>query len=119
MATNQQGLYAAEDAVTACWRFTNGALGSGSWNFGADHREDEVQIVGAKGKIVFSVFDEVPLKLFADGMESSTIIENPRHIQMCHVENLVRHLRDGIAHPSPGYEAAKTSRIMDAILRKT
>lgn len=29
-ASNQQGLYRAEDAVTACWRFAGGALGSGS-----------------------------------------------------------------------------------------
>jgi 1,5-anhydro-D-fructose reductase (1,5-anhydro-D-mannitol-forming) len=116
LAANQQGLYRAEDAVSASWKFASGALGSGSWNFGAERREDEVQIVGAKGKIVFSVFDEVPLRLFARGSESSTYIENPRHIQLCHVENLINQLRDGVAHPSPAYEAAKTSRIMDAIL---
>lgn len=114
--THQQGLYRAEDAVTACWQFADGALGSGSWIFGADRREDEVQIIGAKGKIVFSVFDEVPVRLSADGTETSVFLDNPKSIQLCHVDNMVKSLRDGVEHPSPGAEAAETQRILDEIL---
>lgn len=58
VAGNRRGLYAAEDVVAACWTFANGAVGSGSWNFGSDRRGDEVQIDGTNGRIVFSVFDE-------------------------------------------------------------
>lgn len=116
IAVNQQGIYPAADAVTACWIFQNGVLGSGSWNFGGDHRKDRVEILGAKGEIVFSVFDEVPLTLRADGLERSVFVENPRHIQLHHVENMVLHLQQGVRHPSLGIEAAKTNRIMSDIL---
>lgn len=116
VATNQQGLYRAEDAVAACWRFGSGVLGSGSWNFGGDRREDEVRIVGARGTIRFSVFDEVPLRARAGDDEQSVFVANPPHIQIHHVDNMIRHLKSGVPHPSPGSEAAKTSRVMSAIL---
>lgn len=114
---NQQGLYRAEDAVSACWNFASGAVGSGSWIFGGDRREDEVQIIGANGKIVFSVFDDVPLRLLAGDNETAIFVENPRHIQIHHVEHMVRHLRSETLHPALGSEAAKTSRVMQDILR--
>jgi 1,5-anhydro-D-fructose reductase (1,5-anhydro-D-mannitol-forming) len=116
LAGNQQGLYAAEDAVSACWRFAGGALGSGSWNFGGDRREDAVQIIGAKGTIGFSVFDDAPLVLRTGEGEHRLAIANPPHIQAPHVENLVRHLRGGPPHPSPGSEAAKTTAVLSRIL---
>jgi 1,5-anhydro-D-fructose reductase (1,5-anhydro-D-mannitol-forming) len=115
-ATNQQGLYRAEDAVSACWRFASGALGSGSWNFGGAARKDEVEIAGARGTIRFSVFDEAPVTAHVDGNERSEFIENPPNIQLHHVENMVRHLTLGRPHPATGREAAKTSRVMDRIL---
>ncbi|MFC0679381.1 Gfo/Idh/MocA family protein [Lysobacter korlensis] len=116
-ATNQQGLYRAEDAVAACWRFAGGALGTGSWNFGGDHRSDEVRIVGGRGVIRFSVFDEAPLEARTGKEQRSVSIPNPAHIQTPHVENMVRHLRGGAPHPSLGIEAAKTSWVMGEILR--
>lgn len=118
LATNQQGLYGAEDAVSACWRFASGALGSGSWNFGGDRREDVVDILGQRGTIRFSMFDDVPLLLRVDGAEESVLITNPSPIQIHHVEAMVRHLCGGATHPSTGVEAAKTNRVMAAILRR-
>lgn len=115
-ATNTQGLYRAPDAVSACWRFESGALGSGSWNFGGHHREDEVRIIGAEGSIAFSVFDERPLRLRAGTDERSVFIDNPVNIQVHHVENMIRHLQAGVPHPSQGASAAKTNRVMSEIL---
>ncbi|GHA72393.1 oxidoreductase [Lysobacter bugurensis] len=115
-AVNQQGLYRAEDAVVASWRFASGALGSGSWNFGGSERRDDVEIIGARGSIRFSVFDDVPLHLWVDGVEISESIEHPTNIQLHHVANMIRHLRGDARHPALGVEAAKTSRVMDRIL---
>ena len=56
----QAGRYAAEDAVTACWTFSSGALGMGCWNFVADRREDRVELIGSRGRICFSVFEDQP-----------------------------------------------------------
>lgn len=116
-ATNQQGLYGATDAVSACWRFANGALGSGSWNFGGDRREDVVEILGQRGAIRFSMFDDVPLQCRTGDELQSVFIANPSPIQIHHVEAMVRHLRGGPPHPSTAIDAAKTNRVMADILR--
>ena len=65
----------------ACWRFANGALGSGSWNFGGDRREDVVEILGQHGAIRFSMFDDVPLQCRTGDEVQSVFIANPSPIQ--------------------------------------
>lgn len=116
-STNTQRLYQADDATSACWKFASGVLGSGSWNFGGDHRQDDMQIIGANGMISFSVFDERALSLRMGDGETSVFIDNPVHIQIHHVENMIKHLQEGVPHPSTGVEAAKTNWVMSEILR--
>ena len=43
-------------------------------------------------------------------------IDNPKHIQHYHVENMISHLRGLADHPSQGESAAKTNWVMDQIL---
>jgi len=113
---NQQQLYDAEDAVSACWLFANGILGSGSWNFAAYQRLDEVQIIGDKGRIVFSMFNDQAIKLETEKHSKSMEIANPAHVQYFHVHNMNQHLRQKSTHPSLGESAARTNWIMDKIL---
>ncbi|AIS12402.1 oxidoreductase [Pseudomonas chlororaphis subsp. aurantiaca] len=113
----QAGLYSAEDAVSASWRFASGALGTGAWNFVADWRVDRVEIIGSQGRIGFSVFDEQPLQLDADE-QLSLFIDNPEHIQWHHVLGMNAHIRGQAQHPALAAEALKTDRIMDLILKR-
>jgi len=116
IAANQQNLYDAEDAVSACWRFESGATGAGFWNFGASAYSDEVVIHGSDGCIRFSVFAERPLVLEnGDGVESLEVA-HPENIQYFHIENMVKHLQGDGRHPVVGTEGAKASRVMDQIL---
>ncbi|RON50397.1 Gfo/Idh/MocA family protein [Pseudomonas frederiksbergensis] len=114
----QAGLYAAEDAVSASWRFASGATGMGCWNFVADRREDRVEVIGNKGRITFSVFDEHPVQLEADENISLTI-EHHEHIQWHHVLGMNAHIRGEAQHPALAAEAAKTDWVMDQILKRT
>lgn len=114
--TNQHGLYKVEDAVSGSWLFEGGATGSGSWHFGAQDAFEEVVIRGTKGKIIFSVFDESPLQLISDDETSSRTIKNPQNIQYVHIQNIIRHLRGELIHPSLGESAARTNWVMDKIL---
>jgi len=116
IGSNQQQLYSALDAVTACWRHKNGITGSGSWNFGTLSRADEVIIMGSNGDIRFSIFDECPITLRCDGKTSSFEIENPDNIQLHHVQNIREQLLEGGQHPSSGETAAHTSWVMDKML---
>lgn len=113
----QAGLYSAEDAVSASWRFACGALGTGAWNFVADRRVDRVEIIGSQGRIGFSVFDEHPLQLDADE-QLSLFIDNPEHIQWHHVLGMNAHIRGQAQHPALAAEAVKTDRVMDLILKR-
>lgn len=116
-AINQQGLYTAMDAVTASWLHTSGIIGSGSWNFGAENRVDEVQIYGSSGKITFSVFDEKPIVLEHNGKTESLFIGHPENIQLHHVQNMKKHLFNESVHPSTGETAAHVAWVMDEILK--
>lgn len=112
----QQGLYPVPDAFAASWRHHHGATGSAFWNFAAFRPSDEVRILGARGEIRFSIFEEAAVELdTADGIESVTIA-NPDPVQLHHVENIIRHLSGDGVHPSTGASAARTARVMDLIL---
>lgn len=118
ISLNQQGLYGAKDAMTACWLHEGGITGAGNWNFGADRTEDRVEIIGSKGRISFSIFDESPVTLNVGGQRKELTIKHPEHVQAPHVENMKRHLLGGddYLHPSTGKSALHTSWIMDQIL---
>lgn len=117
LSTNQQNLYKAKDAVVACWMHENGITGTGNWNFGANTHEDRVEITGNLGKITFSVFQENPIDLKTETEEISLFVENPKHIQQFHVENMKKEILEGnYSHPSNGASALHTSWFMDKIL---
>lgn len=119
IATNQQGLYSSLDAVSACWAHTNGATGMGTWNFGCKTRQDHAEIHGDKGLITFSVFGNTPFIISnADG-ENECFIENPRCVQIHHVQQMADQLLNGTPHPSTGASALHTSWAMDRILGRT
>ena len=119
ISLNQQQLYLAKDAISACWLHKNGITGIGNWNFGCHRNDDRVEILGSKGKIQFSVFEESPLLLESDYDQQEIFIENPKNIQLYHVENMRKQLLDkNYFHPSNGHTATHTSWIMDKILGK-
>ncbi len=114
----QAGLYTAEDAVSASWRFASGATGMGCWNFVADRREDRVEVIGSQGRISFSVFDEHPVQLQADE-HLSLHIDHHEHIQWHHVLGINAHIRGEARHPTVAAHALKTDWVMDQILKRT
>ncbi len=116
ISLNQQGLYGAKDAFTACWLHEGGITGAGFWNFGCDRTEDRVEILGSKGRIEFSLFEENPVVLLRGKERREVFIDHPKHVQMPHVENMKRELLDGdFVHPSTGKTALHTSWVMDRI----
>lgn len=118
VSTNQLRLYSAKDAISGSWIHKNGITGSGSWNFGSHHYEDEVQIIGSKGKINFSIFKNEPIFLDSTDKQVKMFIEHPENIQLYHVENMKKQLLDGnYKHPSTGESASHVAWVMDEILR--
>jgi len=115
---NQQGLYSAKDAVTACWLHESGVTGNGNWNFCSQKREDIVEITGSKGSICFSIFENDSIILTNEEDITSLFIEHPENVQLHHVERIREHLLGNSVHPSSDFSAVQTSWVMDTILGK-
>jgi predicted dehydrogenase len=118
VSLNQQNLYTAMDSVAGSWIHDSGVTGSGSWNFAALKRIDRVQIFGVNGKIEFSIFDDVEICMETNDSKKRTFIENPKTIQLYHIQNIKDDLSGKIKHPSQGESASHTQWVMDKILNK-
>ncbi|MFE3847116.1 Gfo/Idh/MocA family protein [Flavobacterium sp. LB3P45] len=116
ISLNQQGLYSAKDAATACWLHESGITGTGSWNFGCYEREDTVEIFGSKGKIAFSVFNDEPIVLSNKQGKTELFIAHPENIQLYHVQQIREHLLGNSVHTSTGLTGAHTGWVMDKII---
>jgi 1,5-anhydro-D-fructose reductase (1,5-anhydro-D-mannitol-forming) len=117
LAGNQASLYPAEDIVTATWKFASGVQGIGVWCFTTYGDLDATEIVGSRGKLAFSIFGAEPICLTTLDGEARFAIENPIHIQQPMIQSVVDEM-NGIGRcPSTGVTAARTTWVMDEVLR--
>jgi predicted dehydrogenase len=118
IASNQAGYYPAEDVVSASFIFESGALGSGIWCFtvSENDKRDSTEIVGSKGRIAYSNFDPVPVRVESDGHSEEFRMPIPAHVQQPLIQTVVDELLGRGQCPSTGVSAARTSRIMDEIV---
>jgi predicted dehydrogenase len=116
VATNQAGLYPAEDTVSASFRFASGVVGAGYWCFCADARRDALAIVGERGELRLTTFGDDPIVVVDGRGRTEHAIANPRHIQLPLVQTVVDALHGVGVCPSSGVSAARTTRVMCAIL---
>jgi predicted dehydrogenase len=117
-ASNQAGLYEAEDIVTGIFHFESGAHGVGTWCFSACSDFDAVEIVGTAGKICFSTFGNDPVTLISKKGRKEFYIEHPPHIQQPLIQTVVNALLGQGLCPSTGRTAAMTNWVMDEMLKE-
>lgn len=118
-AFNQAGRYAAEDLVLANWQHGSGVAGSGAWCFATSPKNnlDEVEIVGDQGKIIFSTFEFKPIVLENVSGRQEFPFERPQHVQSYLIAKVVDALRGVGESPSTGISAARTSRVLDEMVK--
>jgi len=119
IAANRAELYPAEDTVSAVWKHESGLTGSGSWCFVVDVEQaaDEIVITGELGEIKLSCFALGPLYVKMKKEESELVFENPQHISQNLVEQVVNELRGEGKCISTGISAARTSWVLDEIVK--
>ncbi|MDX1412963.1 MAG: Gfo/Idh/MocA family oxidoreductase [Candidatus Promineifilaceae bacterium] len=115
-AANQAGNYAAEDIVSAAFVFESGIQGTGDWCFNAYMERDRTEIVGDKGRLVYSTFDERPVMLETVEGKKEFNIGYPVHIQQPLIQTVVDDLLGLGNCPSTGESGARASWVMDQIL---
>jgi 1,5-anhydro-D-fructose reductase (1,5-anhydro-D-mannitol-forming) len=115
-ADNQARAYPAEDIVSASYRFASGVYGSGAWCFAADIDEEYSEIIGARGRIRFSITAAVPIRLMRGDAVEEIAIADPPHVHQPLIQSIVDELNGEGACPSTGDSAARTAWVMDEVL---
>ena len=120
MVLNQGGLYKAEDFVTAEFVFPDDIAGTGTWCFNGskETNRDSIEIIGTKGSICFSTFSFEPIVLVNGSGRQEFINERPEHVQYFLIDKIVKALNGKGLSPSTGITGARTSRVMDEIVRE-
>lgn len=117
---NRGGLYQTEDTVSASFAFQDGMPGSGSWCFVGHEsaRTDQIELIGEKGRICFSVFTYSPIVLQTSSGKQEISIPNPQHVQLPLIEQVVKHLQGNGVCSSDCISATSVNWVMDRILGK-
>jgi predicted dehydrogenase len=117
-SANQGNLYKAEDLVNAVFKFDNGVQGVGQWCFTAEESLDRTEIIGSEGKIVYSNFEDYPIKLIKAGKIQEFYIKHPDHVAQPLIQNIVDELNGLGKSVSTGKSGSLTSWVMDKILNR-
>ncbi len=117
-AANQGGAYGPEDTVTASFRFASGIHGSGAWCYAADREEEYNEIVGANGRIRFSTTKPAPIRVMRGDAVEEIPSGDPPHVHQPLIQTIVDELNGQGKCPSTGDSAARTTWVIDAILRE-
>jgi len=120
IASNQGGLYAADDLVIGNILFGSGVAFSGSWcfNAAAAAEKDYCEIIGTAGKISFSIFSGDTITLLARGQHSTLSFDPLPHVQQPMIGAVVRYFLDEGPNPDSGPEGAEVMRIIEAFVAR-
>lgn len=118
--SNLGGLYQTEDTVSAAFSFQSGLPGSGSWCFVGHEsaKTDQIELIGEKGRICFSVFTYDPIVLQTSCGRQEIPVPNPKHVQLPLIQDVVNHLQGNGICTSDCTSATSVNWVMDKILGK-
>lgn len=112
LATNQGGVYGADDMVVANVLFKSGTVFNGTWCFSAAKAADYCEIQGTKGKISFTVFSTDSIRVEIDGKSETLDFAPLLHVQQPMIEATVRYFLGTGPNPCSGYEGAEVMRLI-------
>ena len=120
LAVNQANNYSAEDFVSAQFLFGDNIVGTGIWSFSVspEGNRDYFEIVGEKGIIKTSTFTWEPIVLVNENGRREFQHERPENIQLHLIEQVVNALSGKGDVVSTGITAARTSWVMDEVVRE-
>ncbi|RYV52289.1 Gfo/Idh/MocA family protein [Pengzhenrongella frigida] len=116
VATSRDGRYPAEDTVAATFTFGSDVVGAGLWDFNAQDRLDEIEIIGSAGTLHFSSFGQEPLRLTTSTGLREIAAPYPQTVQLPLIQTVVDALTGRGECPSTGASALRTAHAVDSIL---
>lgn len=118
-ATNQAGMYPADDIVSAEMLFPDDIIFKGLWCFTAPESasREGCEIVGADGSISFSFYGE-EVHLITDKKETFTF-KNPENIQLPMIERVNQYFRGKAENPCTAEEGKLVMKMLNTVTSKT
>jgi predicted dehydrogenase len=115
---NQSKIYPAEDILSVAFEFENGVLGSGTWCFNSSKVNDRdlIEIIGTEGRIEFSTFDFIPVKIVTSSGDELFHFTKPEHVQQNMIEHVIQDLLGNETAISTGESGARTNKILEEIV---
>lgn len=122
-AGNHGGAYSAEDTIVASYRYASGVFGSGIYCYAADRDEEWNEIIGSKGRLTFSTRLPTPIRLVrGDPMSGGKVeeipVDDPPHVHQPLIQTIVDEMNGNGECPSNGVSAARTTWVVDEVLRE-
>jgi len=116
-ASNQAGLYEAEDTVTGTMLLEHDIPFKGDWCFCAAEGEakDVFEIVGTSGKISFPVFGH-DITLEQDGITKIIHFDPPMHNQQNLISQIVPYFLGQGTNPCSAEDALQSMRVMESFV---
>lgn len=115
-AANQAHRYDAEDVVAASYRFGSGVYGSGTFCYAEDTDLEYTELTGAAGRLRFSAFAPVPIRILRGDAVEEHPVGDPEHVHQPMIQSIVDELNGEGRCASTGESGARTAKVMDAIL---
>ena len=84
----------------------------------ATAREDSIEIIGDKGKVIFSVFNYAPILLYTSEGVQQIVVPNPPYVQFPLIKNVIEHLQGLAVCTCTSVSATPVNWAMDRILGK-
>ncbi len=114
LATNQAGLYKAEDIVSGSMLLENNIIFNGIWCFTvpANFEEDLFEIIGSNGKISFPVFGNT-IETDINGHKDQISFAKEPHIQQHMIEKVVQYFLGNQNNPCSASDAIQSMEMME------
>jgi predicted dehydrogenase len=120
VATNNAGLYVADDTVAGNILFKSGVVFCGMWSFGiaAAVEKDWCEITGNKGKIGFSFFDGRTITVTVNDTTEQITFDALKHVQQPMIAAVVEYFLGNAVNPCSGQDGALIMQWMEDMTRK-
>jgi predicted dehydrogenase len=114
IATNQAGLYKAEDIVTGSMLLENNIVFNGVWCFtvAENMEEDLFEIIGSKGKISFPVFGNT-IEVEMNGQKEQISFAKEPNIQQHMIDKVVQYFLGEQQNPCSAADAIQSMELME------
>jgi len=121
ISLNQGKLYRADDMVAGNIVFKNGVLFNGIWcfNVSIEDEKDHCRIVGEKGSIAFTFFNQREVIVTVSGRRETFSFDILQHVQQPMIEKTVQYFLDEGPNPCSGQEGALAMEWIEEFTRKT